>query len=168
MAVAITRTEFDAAGLRQAATRAKDAHATLGMLALALVLVRGGDKPGQRSVGLVLMRALTPGQHEAAEKVLALHDAVGFEPRQVASYAPFGSGPGHDDDQAERHDVTRFRQLLTHASDAEDMALHGLALGDVPSVRGLAFLRRILNRLADRWGFKTFRSGAVRMPGRIG
>ena len=38
MAVAITRTEFDAAGLRQAATRAKDAHAARRMLALALVL----------------------------------------------------------------------------------------------------------------------------------
>ena len=38
MAVAITWTEFDAAGLRQAATRAKDAHATRRMLALALVL----------------------------------------------------------------------------------------------------------------------------------
>ena len=36
--VAITRTEFDAAGLRQAATRAKDADAARRMLALAMVL----------------------------------------------------------------------------------------------------------------------------------
>jgi len=34
LAVAITRTEFDAAGLRQAATRAKDARATRRMLVL--------------------------------------------------------------------------------------------------------------------------------------
>ncbi len=38
MAVAITRMEFDAAGLRQAAARAKDADAARRMLALALVL----------------------------------------------------------------------------------------------------------------------------------
>ena len=38
MAVAITRTEFDADGLRHAATRAKDADAARRMLALALVL----------------------------------------------------------------------------------------------------------------------------------
>ena len=37
MAVAITRTEFDADGLRHAATRAKDADAARRMLALALV-----------------------------------------------------------------------------------------------------------------------------------
>lgn len=38
MAIAITRTEFDAAGFRQAAARAKDADAARRMLALALVL----------------------------------------------------------------------------------------------------------------------------------
>lgn len=38
MAVAITRTEFDAAGLRQAAARARNADAARRMLALALVL----------------------------------------------------------------------------------------------------------------------------------
>ncbi len=38
MAVAITRMEFDVAGLRQAASRAKDANAARRMLALALVL----------------------------------------------------------------------------------------------------------------------------------
>lgn len=38
MAVAITRTEHDASGLRQAAARAKDADAARRMLALALVL----------------------------------------------------------------------------------------------------------------------------------
>lgn len=38
MAVAITRTEFDAADLRQAATRARDADAARRMLAIALVL----------------------------------------------------------------------------------------------------------------------------------
>ena len=38
MAVAITRTEFDAAGLRHAAARSKDGDAARRMLALALVL----------------------------------------------------------------------------------------------------------------------------------
>ena len=71
----------------------------------------------------------------------------------MAPYAPPGGGAGHDDDQVERHDVTRFRQLLRHASDAEALASHGMALGDVPSARGLAFLRCVLDRLADRWGF---------------
>ena len=90
---------------------------------------------------LLVARALTPGQHEAAEKVLALHDAAGFEPLQVASYAPFGfgSGAGHDGDQVERHDITRFRQLLRHAGDAEALALHGMALGDPPSARRWLF-----------------------------
>ena len=38
MAVAITRTELDAAGLRRAAAQSKDADAARRMLALALVL----------------------------------------------------------------------------------------------------------------------------------
>ncbi|MGI4792740.1 MAG: helix-turn-helix domain-containing protein, partial [Janthinobacterium lividum] len=38
MAVAITRTELDAAGLRRSAARSKDADAARRMLALALVL----------------------------------------------------------------------------------------------------------------------------------
>ena len=38
MAVAITQTEYDAAGLRQGAARSRDAHASRRMLALALVL----------------------------------------------------------------------------------------------------------------------------------
>ena len=102
---------------------------------------------------LLTAKTLTPGQHEAAERVLAMHDEAGFEPRQVAGYAPFGSGAGHADDQVELRAITKFRQLLTRATDEEAWALHALVLGDMPSARGLAFLRRVLDRLADRWGF---------------
>ena len=38
MELAITLTEYDAAGLRQTAARTRDAHASRRMLALALVL----------------------------------------------------------------------------------------------------------------------------------
>ena len=102
---------------------------------------------------LLATRLLTPSQHEAAARVLGMFDEAGFEPRQTAGYSAFGSGPGHDDDQAERHAIASFRRLLSRATDEEALSLHAMALGDPPSERGLAFLRRVLDRLADRWGF---------------
>ena len=102
---------------------------------------------------LLVARALTPGQHAAAERVLVLHDEAGFEPRTTAGYSAFGSGPGHADNTPERHAIASFRRLLSRATDEEAIALHAMALGDPPSERGLAFLRRVLDRLADRWGF---------------
>ena len=52
MAVAISRTELDAAGLRQAAARAKDADAARRMLALALVLDGRPRTEAARSCGM--------------------------------------------------------------------------------------------------------------------
>jgi hypothetical protein len=46
MTVAITRTELDAAGLRRAAARSKDAVAARRMLALALVMEGHNRKRG--------------------------------------------------------------------------------------------------------------------------
>ena len=52
MVVAISRTELDAAGLRQAATRARDADAARRMLALALVLDGRPRAEAARSCGM--------------------------------------------------------------------------------------------------------------------
>ncbi len=52
MAVAITRTELDAAGLRAAAAPSKDAAATRRMLALALVLEGHGRAAAARATGM--------------------------------------------------------------------------------------------------------------------
>lgn len=95
---------------------------------------------------------VTPGEHAAALHVLAMHADSGFEPKQVASYAPRGFGGGHDDKSEERVAVTRFRELLRHATEEEAMVFYAMALGDPPGVRTLAFLRHALDCLADRWG----------------
>ena len=52
MAVAITRTELDAAGLRAAAARSKDAAASRRMLALALVLEGSNRTEAARAAGM--------------------------------------------------------------------------------------------------------------------
>ena len=101
---------------------------------------------------LLAAKVLTSSQHEAAARVLGMFDESGFEPRQTAGYSAFGSGPGHADNTPERHEVTRFRQMLVHMTGAEALALHGMALGDMPTVLGLPSLRHALDRLVDRWG----------------
>ena len=75
---------------------------------------------------LLAARLLTPAQHEAAERVLGMFDEAGFEPRQTAAYSAFGSGAGHADDQNELRAITKFRQMLTRATDEEAWALHAL------------------------------------------
>ena len=52
MTVAITRTELDAAGLRAAATRCKDAAAARRMLALALVMEGHSRSEAARAAGM--------------------------------------------------------------------------------------------------------------------
>ena len=52
MAVAITRTDHDAAGLRRAAARTKDADAARRMLALALVLEGRSRTEADHSCGM--------------------------------------------------------------------------------------------------------------------
>ena len=95
---------------------------------------------------------LTAGQHEAALKVLLLHDDAGFEPRQIASYAPRGFAGGHEDDLDEHGATTRFRGLLGDVPDGSAWVLHGMCLGDAPGPRGMGLLVRVLDRLAERWG----------------
>ena len=87
---------------------------------------------------------LTSAQYEVAERVAVLHTESGFEPRQVAGYAPRGFSGGHDDDRDQRYAVTRFRQFLKHVTASEALALHGMALCDMPSARGWrAFVMRL-------------------------
>ena len=52
MAIAIVRSEFDAAGLRQAAGRSRDANAARRMLALALVMEGASRTAAARCCGL--------------------------------------------------------------------------------------------------------------------
>ena len=69
MAVAITQTEYDAAGLRQAAARTKDAHASRRMLALALVLDSRTRTEAAKTCGIV-RQALHDWVHRFDDKAL--------------------------------------------------------------------------------------------------
>ena len=95
---------------------------------------------------------VSAGQHAAALRVLDMHDQSGFEPRVAASYAPAGWRRSHDDEQDEAVAVTRFRNLLGQATEAQAWTLHAMCLGDPPGPRGLGILRSALDRLAERWG----------------
>ena len=94
---------------------------------------------------------LSDRQHQAAVKVLELHDEAGFEPRVAGSYAPRGWSSGHDDDSSEAAAIGRFRKLLGHNSPAAAWILHGMCLEQHPGVSKLASLQAALNDLANHW-----------------
>ena len=74
MTVAITRQELDAAGLRGAAVRCRDAKAARRMLALALVLEGGSREEAARYAGMD-RQTLRDWVHRYNEEGLAgLHD----------------------------------------------------------------------------------------------
>lgn len=112
MAVAITRTELDAAGLRAAAARSKDAAATRRMLALALVLEGRNRTEAARAAGMD-RQTLRDWVHRYNEAGLAgLHNRPnpGAPPRklraeQEAAVAEWvRQGPS-----LEQHQVVRWR-----------------------------------------------------------
>jgi transposase len=113
LAVAITRTEFDAAGLRQAAARSKDADAARRMLALALVLEGRTRTEAAQTCGMD-RQTLRDWVHRFNEHGLAgLFDRKppGAKPRlspeqQIELAALVRSGP----DPVE-HGVIRWRRI---------------------------------------------------------
>ena len=113
VAVAITRTELDAAGLRRAASRARDGAAARRMLALALVLEGSSRTQAARSAGID-RQTLRDWVHRYNEQGLAgLTDRQGkvgprprLSPTQEAELADLvRRGP----DLAE-HGVVRWRR----------------------------------------------------------
>lgn len=75
MAVAITRTELDAAGLRDAARRNKDAAASRRMLALALVLEGSNRTEAARAAGMDRQTLRDWVHRYNAEGIAGLSDA---------------------------------------------------------------------------------------------
>jgi|SRR5271165_879158 len=105
MTVAITRTALDAADLRAAATRCKDAAAARRMLALALVMEGSGRSEAARAAGMD-RQTLRDWVHRYNESGLAgLHNAPerGRPPRKltpeqemtVAEWVRRGPAPEH-------------------------------------------------------------------------
>ena len=112
MAVAITRTEFDADGLRYAATRAKDADAARRMLALALVLDGRTRTEAAETCGMdrQTLRDWVHRYNDQGLAGLSNRKAAGPTPRLTAEQqaevaALVRSGP----DLAE-HGIVRWRQ----------------------------------------------------------
>ena len=97
---------------------------------------------------------LSDKQHDAALRVLELHDEAGFEPKLAGSYAPRGWSSGHDDDTEEAAAIGRFRQALGWNSPAAAWILHGMCLGQHPGVSKLGSLQAALSDLAKHWGIE--------------
>ena len=97
---------------------------------------------------------LSDRQHDAALRVLELHDEAGFEPKLAGSYAPRGWSSGHDDDTEEAAAIGRFRQALGWNSPAAAWILHGMCLGQHPGVSKLGSLQAALSDLAKHWGIE--------------
>ena len=97
---------------------------------------------------------LSDKQHDAALRVLELHDEAGFEPKLAGSYAPRGWSNGHDDDSEEAAAIGRFRQALGWNSPAAAWILHGLCLGQHPGVSRLGSLQAALSDMAKHWGIE--------------
>ena len=107
---------------------------------------------------------LSDRQYAAALRVLDMHSDAGFEPKLCGSYAPRGWAAGHDDDDAERAGITRFRQLLAGKDQdgkprpwfGEQSAwlLHSMCLEQHPGVRFLPLMQKLLSALASEWGIE--------------
>ncbi len=136
MAVAITRTELDAAGLRAAAALSKDAAATRRMLALALVLVGHSRTAAARATGMDRQR-LRDWVHRYNEAGLAgLYNKPnpGAPPRRltteqeaaVAEWVRQGPNP-------EQHQVVRWRlvDLRDEVARQFGVQLHERTMGKV-------------------------------------
>jgi len=102
---------------------------------------------------MLRVRHLTQVQHQAAVRVLELHDQAGFEPRVVAGYSPRGWSGGHDDCLEEDPAIGRFRRLLGNCTRGAGDILHGLCLEVHPGRARLGTLQAVLQDLAKHWGF---------------
>lgn len=144
-AVGITRTELDAAGLRRAAARSRDAAAARRMLALALVLDGASRTDAARSAGMdrQTLRDWVHRYNEAGVAGLADRHGGGMQPKlspeQEAEVAGWvRTGP----DLAE-HGVVRWRRAdLARAIAAKfGVVMAERSVGDV--LRRLGFRRLV-------------------------
>ena len=143
MAVAITRRELDADGLRREAARCRDARATRRMLALALVLEGGSREAAARAAGMD-RQTLRDWVHRYNEEGLAgLRDRrrPGRKPRltpeqEAELAAAVERGPDPD-----RDGVVRWRRVDLQAliETRSAVRLHERTVGKV--LRRLGFAR---------------------------
>lgn len=136
MAIAITRTELDAVGLRASAARSKDAAASRRMLALALVLEGSNRTEAARAAGMdrQTLRDWVHRYNEAG--IVGLHNKPnpGAPPRKltpeqeaaVAEWVRQGPNP-------EQHKVVRWRLLDLRDEIARQFGvqLHERTMGKV-------------------------------------
>lgn len=143
MAVAITRTEFDAAGLRQAAARSKDADAARRMLALALVLDGSSRTAAAEQCGMdrQTLRDWVHRYNERGIDGLIAKVPPGSKPRlspeQEAEVATWvREGP-----KLEEHGVIRWRRIDLSSQIREQFGVHlaERSVGDM--LRRLGFRR---------------------------
>jgi len=127
MTVAITRTELDAAGLRAAAARCKDAAASRRMLALALVL-DGCNRPEAAAAAGMDRQSLRDWVHRYNETGLrGLYNSPTrgrpprkLTPEQEATLADWVcQGPSR-----ERHTVVRWRLIDLRDEIAREFGVH--------------------------------------------
>jgi len=131
--VAITRTELDAAGLRRAAARCRDAAAARRMLALALVLEGASRAGAARACGMDRQTLRDWVHRYNAEGLAGLSDRAqpGPKPRlvpdqeaEVARWVEAGPDPA-------KHGVVRWRRMDLQALIAErfGVELHERSVG---------------------------------------
>jgi transposase len=142
-AVAITRTELDAAGLRRAAARERDAAAVRRMLALALVLEGASRADAARTAGMDRQTLRDWVRRYNAEGLAGLRDRPGergpkprLSPEQAAEVAEWvrrGPDPAADG-------VVRWRRA--------DLAWA------IAGRFGVALAERSVGRLLRRQGFR--------------
>src|ERR671932_369388 len=143
MAVAITRRELDAGGLRREAGRCRDAAASRRMLALALVLEGSSREEAARHAGMDRQTLRDWGQRYNEEGLAGLHDRPrpGRRPRltpgqEAELAAAVERGPAPD-----RDGVVRWRRVDLQALIETRFAirLHERTVGKV--LRRLGFTR---------------------------
>jgi transposase len=113
MAVLITRTDLDAAGLRQAAARSRDADAARRMLALALVLEGRSRSEAAATCGMdrQTLRDWVHRYNELGLPGLSNRPAPGPKPRLSAEQEAALATLVREGPRLEEHGVVRWRRV---------------------------------------------------------
>jgi transposase len=145
VAVVITRTELDAAGLREAATRCKDAAASRRMLALALVLEGSNRTQAARATGMDRQTLRDWVHRYNAEGIAGLNDAPRSGRPPVLSEGQITelkelvlAGP-----ELERDGVVRWRcvDLQTVIAERYKVSVHERTVGKLLRRMGMTRLQ---------------------------
>jgi transposase len=143
MAVAITRRELDAGGLRREAGRCRDAKAARRMLALALVLEGGSREAAARAAGMDRQTLRDWVHRYNAEGLPGLRDRrrPGRKPRLTAGQEAELAAAVERGPDPERDGVVRWRRVDLRALIEARFAvrLHERSVGKV--LRRLGFAR---------------------------